>query len=202
MAHRLDRSRSKQNKHYLRTVVEVLLPCSRQNIPLRGHNESESSSNRNNFLEILHTIASHDLVIQERLKGNRSSIYTAPAIENLLLNILGSCVHNTICDRVKQAGAFSVLVDECKDASKTDQLSFILRYIDISTSQICENLLTFVATTCQDAQSLSKYTVDTLHNHGLDCSKIVSQGYDGASVMSGRYTGVQQRIKAVAPQAI
>ena len=31
---------------------------------------------------------------------------------------------------------------------------------------------------------------------------MVSQGYDGASVMSGSCTGVQQRIKAVAPNAI
>ena len=202
VAQRLDRSRSKlieQNKHYLKTLVEVLLLCSQQNIPLRG---SESSSNRGNFLEILHTNASHDLAIQERLKGNRSSIYTAPAIQNLLLNILGSCVRNIICERVKQADAYSVLVDECKDASKTEYLSFVLRYIDLATGDICESFLTFLATTCQNAESLSKYILDTLHNHGLDCSKIVSQGYDGAGVMSGRNTGVQQRIKAVAPHAI
>ena len=38
--------------------------------------------------------------------------------------------------------------------------------------------------------------------HGLDPTCIVSQGYDGASVMSGRCSGVQQRIKEVAPQAV
>ena len=31
---------------------------------------------------------------------------------------------------------------------------------------------------------------------------MVSQGYDGASVMSGRCSGVQKKIKEVAPQAI
>ncbi len=31
---------------------------------------------------------------------------------------------------------------------------------------------------------------------------LVSQGYDGASVMSGVNTGVQQRIREVVPQAI
>ena len=62
--------------------------------------------------------------------------------------------------------------------------------------------LTFVATSCQDAESLSKYILDNLRKHGLDPSRIVSQGYDGASVMSGRYTGVQQRIKDVVPHAI
>ncbi len=62
-AQRLDRSRStliKKNKHYMKTVVEVLLLCARQSIPMRGHDESESSTNRGNFIEILHTIALHD----------------------------------------------------------------------------------------------------------------------------------------------
>ena len=205
VAQRLDRSRStmiEQNKHYMKTVVEVLLLCARQNIPMRGHDESDSSTNRGNFIEILHTIASHDPVIKERLTGNRSSIYTTPPIQNLLLNILGECVRNIVCEKVKQADAYSVLVDECKDSSKTEQLSFVLRYIDLGSGDICENFLTFVATSCQDAESLCKYILDTLHKHGLDCNKIVSQGYDGASVMSGRYTGVQQRIKAVVPHAI
>ena len=92
---RLDRSRSaliEQNKHYLQTVVEVLLLCARQNIPMRGHDESQSSSNRGNYIEILHTIATHDPAIQERLQANRSSIYTSPAIQNLIINILGECV--------------------------------------------------------------------------------------------------------------
>lgn len=204
VAQRLDSSRSAliaQNKHYLKTVVDVLLLCARQNIPLRGHDESELSSNRGNFIEILHNIASHDDVIQERLQGNRSSIYTSPVIQNLILNILGDCVRQMVCERVKEADVYSVLVDECKDSSKTEQLSFVLRYVHHGTGDICESFLTFVATSCQDAESLSKYILDTLHKHGLDQNKIVSQGYDGASVMSGKYTGVQQRIKNVVPHA-
>ncbi|XP_011408430.1 PREDICTED: zinc finger MYM-type protein 1-like [Amphimedon queenslandica] len=37
---------------------------------------------------------------------------------------------------------------------------------------------------------------------GLDTKGLVCQGYDGASVMAGKNTGVQQCIKEVAPQAI
>ena len=49
---------------------------------------------------------------------------------------------------------------------------------------------------------LSAYILDTLKCVGLDPTCIVSQGYDGASVMSGRCSGVQQLIKEVAPQAL
>ena len=35
------------------------------------------------------------------------------------------------------------------------------------------------------------HTITTLNQHGLDPKCIVSQGYDGASVMSGRCSGVR-----------
>lgn len=53
----------KQNRHYLKTVTEILLLCSHQEIALRGHRESEVSTNRGNFLEILKLVANHDQVI-------------------------------------------------------------------------------------------------------------------------------------------
>ena len=43
VANRLDAARSKlitKNRHYLKTILEVLLVCSQQEIALRGHDES------------------------------------------------------------------------------------------------------------------------------------------------------------------
>ena len=54
-----------------------------------------------------------------------------------------------------------------------------------------------------DAEGLVTYIINTLQEHELvDPSQITSQGYDGASVMSSHCTGVHQRIKQVAPQAL
>ena len=64
-----------------------------------------------------------------------------------------------------------------------------------------------LSTSCRilklNTESLSSYMyiIKTLHKHKLDPTKIVSQGYDGASVMSGCNSGVQQHIKQIAPQA-
>ena len=44
--------------------------------------------------------------------------------------------------------------------------------------------------------------MQNIQDAGLDLSKCRGQGYDGASVMSGVYSGVQQRIKEHAPNAI
>ena len=62
--------------------------------------------------------------------------------------------------------------------------------------------MTYVEATSLDAESLTSYLLKTLHDLKLDSTKIVSQGYDGASVMSGRCSGVQQRIREVAPHAV
>lgn len=60
---------------------------------------------------------------------------------------------------------------------------------------IHENFLTYIQATSLTAESLAAYLVDTLRECQLDPESIVSQGYDGASVKSGRCSGVQQRFR-------
>ena len=191
------------NRHYLKTIAEILLVCSHQEIALRGHEESKTSPNRGNFLEILELVANHDPIIRRRLTdGPRNATYTSADIQNELLNVMGSIVQNQICAHVKKAGFYSILADESKDCSKHEQMAIVLRYVDVESSTIFERFLTYVEVVSLDAQGLSTYILDTLKHFGLDSTCIVSQGYDGASVMSGKCSGVQQRIKEVAPQAI
>ena len=56
-------------------------------------------------------------------------------------------------------------------------------------------------TTSLDAHSLSKYILNALRKNEIDIECIVSQGDDGASVMSGLCAGVQQYICEIAPHA-
>ena len=155
-----------------------------------------------NFREILQVVASHDPVVKERLQhGPRNATYTSPDIQNTMLEVMSDMVRKSIADNVQQAGYFSVMADETKDVSKTEQLSIALRYVD-SKAVIHEHLLTFVEATCLTAESLATYIVTTLSEYQLDIGSIVSQGYDGASVMSRKYSGVQQQIKALAPYAM
>ena len=68
-----------QNRHYLKTILEILMFCGHQEIALRGHREGRDSSNRGNFLELLQLVGKHDEVIQQRLdSGPRNATYTSP----------------------------------------------------------------------------------------------------------------------------
>ena len=162
IADRIDSSRRIQienNRHYLRNVAEVLLVCGRQDLALRGHNESPSSSNRGNFLEILNLVANHDGIIEERIKrGPRNATYTSSGIQNTILAILGDIVRTRVCNDVKEAKMFSLLVDETKDLSKKEQMSIVLRYVD-SKGTLREHFLTFVEAASVNAESVCIYSI-------------------------------------------
>ena len=205
IADRLDSTRQleiERNRHYVKTIAEILLLCGRQDLALRGHHESQSSSNRGNFLEILKIVAKHDKIVEDKMvSGPRNATYTSAGIQNSILKILGDIVRNIVCNGVIEAGMFSLLVDETKDLSKKEQVSIVLRYVD-SKGMLHEHFLTFVEAASLTAESLTEYILDTLHTFHLDPNWIISQGYDGASVMSGQCSGVQRRIRDVAPNAL
>ena len=109
----------KQNRHYIKTVAEVLLLCSKQDIAMRGHQGSSESSNRGNFKEILFLVAKHDPIVEQRLlHGPRNAIYTSATIQNEILKIMGNLVRSSICRSIQKGGYYSILVDETKDLNE------------------------------------------------------------------------------------
>ena len=93
ISERMGSARTQQiesNRHYLKTIAEILRLCGLQEIALRGHRESQTSLNRGNFLEILELVANHDPGIRRRLAdGPRNATYTSADIQNELLNVMG-----------------------------------------------------------------------------------------------------------------
>ena len=81
-------------------------------------------------------------------------------------------------------------------------MCFVVRFVNMSKGEIHEHFHTYVEANSLDATSLSIYNKDLLAKFNLDFMKIVSQGYDGASVMSGRCAGVQAKVREFAPNDI
>nr|XP_023849718.1 zinc finger MYM-type protein 1-like [Salvelinus alpinus]XP_023849719.1 zinc finger MYM-type protein 1-like [Salvelinus alpinus] len=73
-------------------------------------------------------------------------------------------------------------------------MSLVVRYYYNGT--IHESFLHFQSAESLDAAGLTKMIVDCLEKYGLDYrNNLVGQGYDGASVTSGKHSGVSARIK-------
>ena len=93
------------------------------------------------------------------------------------------------------------MADENKDCSKTEQLTIIFRYANVDNGVIHERFLTFVQADKLNAESLTGYIKGVIDKYKFDHKKIVSQCYDGAAVMGGCCSGVQQQIRTFTPQA-
>ncbi|XP_008181768.1 zinc finger MYM-type protein 1-like [Acyrthosiphon pisum] len=112
--------------------------------------------------------------------------------QQVLLNIINS---------IKEAGIFSILVDETQDLSRHEQVSFIIRFVDDSF-QIHEQFLGFYKTSHTDSETLANLIKKVLSDSGLDIQNLRGQCYDGAAAMRGSYTGVQARIREENPIAL
>ena len=81
---------------------------------------------------------------------------------------------------------FSILADEVRDCSNTEQISFVMRYVDKSC-QIREEFIQFLE--CESGtsgQELYLKIVNAIRNLGLEISNLRGQGYDGAGTMAGK----------------
>jgi len=182
-----------ENRSYIISIAKVALTCARQGIALRGHIETESSTNRGNFLEIV------DLMAYKRTIAAKNVHYLHHDIQNTLLDICATCISDTIVSELRASGPFSIMVDDSSDISLTEQMSVCVRYVH--DCNIKERFLGFYDVHQVDA-GLASQIKTTLRNLTIDINLCVAQCYDGASVMNGSTAGVQKKIREIVPSAI
>ena len=173
------------------TLSKITVLCARQNIPLRGHDESSGSNNKGNYIEILELLLSlvPELSAQFRSLPDNAK-YTSKVIQNDLLKAASDVVLKKVTDEVKEAEGFAVIADEARDIRKKEQLSLCLRYVN-KDLEVNERFVGFCDLSELDAKALATKIVDGLRKLGLDVKQCLAQCYDGASVMSGEVSGVQ-----------
>ncbi|CAN6694897.1 unnamed protein product [Malus baccata var. baccata] len=149
-----------------------------------GHDESDTSNNRGNYLELLQFLADHDEKIKEvvlkNAPGNLKLI--APSIQK---DIVNSCAFETIkaiMKEVKESKFFSIMVDESRDISTKEQMTVILRYAD-NKGQVIERFVGVQHVTETTSSKLKVSIDEFLKLHDLSYSNLRGQGYDGASNM-------------------
>ena len=56
-----------RNREHIKVILDVLITCAKQEIPLRGNRENDEAKNASNFLELYRLVCSHDKATQVRL---------------------------------------------------------------------------------------------------------------------------------------
>ncbi|KAI5328884.1 hypothetical protein L3X38_028281 [Prunus dulcis] len=178
---------SEQARIDYRIFLTASLDCvrflMRQALPFRGHDESDKSSNKGNYLKLLQFLAVHDekvkAVVLENASGNFKLI--SPTIQKDLVN---ACATEAIKKIIKDmVGAFfHLLVDESRDVSVKGQMAVVFRYVDKS-GDIIERFVGIKHVSDITSNSLME-AIDTLFaREELSISMLREQGYDGASNM-------------------
>ncbi|KAG2628560.1 hypothetical protein PVAP13_3KG382227 [Panicum virgatum] len=162
-----------------------------QGLAFRGHDETEESSNRGNFLELLKWLASNNEEVDKYVLKNApgNCTLTCPDIQK---KIIQCCAIETINKIIEELGDdhYAILADESSDVSHKEQLAVCLRFVD-KLARPCEHFLGIVH---EAIQSL-------LTRHHLTLSQIRGQGYDGASNMKGEIRGLETLIMKESPSA-
>ena len=121
-----------------------------------------------------------------------------------LLHTMKTLVVCAICAEISEHKTFSIIVDGTQDLSNKDAQAVIVRYI----SQVTGNLqpverVTEVFTTADSSgQGMCDQVVLVLNDLSLELQWIVGQSYDGASNMSGKYTGLQAKLRELSKKAL
>lgn len=184
----------------LKCIVDVILHCARNNLPLRGGSDSISDSNCGVFLSTLELISHYNPQLSKHIEnvksGKHVTSYFSPLIQNEVIDILGNKVRSEILKNVKSAKYFSIMFDCTPDTAHLEQMSEIIRYVNIKDGKcsVEESFVDFIISHQKKGRGLSQEILQKLNNDGLDIQNCRGQGFDNGSNMAGKYEGVQAHI--------
>ena len=197
-------------REILKRYLDTIKLLASQNLAFRGHDETPNSMNPGNFIAILQLLSKYDPIIESHLlhvrSNPRSVSYLSHDIQNEFISLLAEEVRNKIISEVHAAKYFGVLFDSTPDVSHTEQLSQVIRYVDINYEtnkvEVRETFIDFVVIDKKDAAGYEALILKKLENDGLSFSDCRSQMYDNAAVMSGHINGLQARLMKRNPKAV
>jgi hypothetical protein len=203
-----------QNRSILHSIVETVILCGRQNLPLRGHRDqgpldlsSNSVENEGNFRALLRfKVQSGDNVLKTHLNScAKNATYTSWNVQNQVLEACNQIILKEIVDEVNSAGCFSVLADETADISNIEQLTLCVKYLkqmEGNEFKVCEQFLQFFPLQETTGKAIGKKILEGLAYCNINIDNLCGQGYDGAGAMSGIYNGAQSYIQNLYPKAL
>ncbi|KAF0704920.1 zinc finger MYM-type protein 1-like [Aphis craccivora] len=160
----------KENREYIKCLLETILYCAYQGIPIRGHRENEDSENIGNFLELMKLRAKdNNILIQKSFR------YVTGTYTNEFINLMAAFVTKNTIKAIQSAGIYSLLIDETQDLARHEQVSFIIRYVDSNLSPH-EDFIGFFRTDRTDGESLTNLIkVVLVACHGCTIIQIFSK---------------------------
>ncbi|KAL1326644.1 hypothetical protein AAHE18_13G244600 [Arachis hypogaea] len=191
LLHKQTSEEIEKNRIRLGASIDCIRWLTFQGCAYRGHDESQSSSNRGNFLEI----------VKKNILENdpKNAKYTSNDVQKEILHILATKVRNSIREEIGDV-KFCIIVDEARDESKKEKMAIVLKFVTLD-GFVKERFFDVVHVTDTCAITLKKELISVLSHYNLQVENIRGQGYDGASNMRGEWNGLQALFLKDSPQA-
>ncbi|XP_048580041.1 zinc finger protein 862-like [Nematostella vectensis] len=126
---------------------------------------------------------------------------SAGSVREMFL-LIGSVLKEQLTTNLSLANCFGILSDKVCDVSNIEQLVTFVKYVDPNSGKAhttflaASDLLESSTTGSPDAKSITEAIISQVTDAGLKMENVSSFSSDGASVMTGRRSGVATRLKA------
>lgn len=166
-----------------------------QGLAVRGHTDDNS-----NYHMLLDLVAEDNADLSSWLKRTKYKWLSHDVVDELG-SIMANEVLQNLIERLKQSQYFSIIVDETSDISQHEQVSICFRYVS-DGFQINEMFFGFYETESTTAETLFKILMDVLARFSVDMKLCRGITTDGASNMTGAFSGLRAKVKEIEPRAI
>lgn len=183
-----------KNIYYVKSIIEVIQFLVINELALRGNYVLEEEKEQGLFQNLFEYTCLKDPNLKEALRQiPQNATYRSPEIQNQIIQALVQTVRNSVCKDIAESDVkwFTLLEDGTRDKNNRENIAIAIRYV--KDGIVNESLLTVTTTKNFDAATFTELTLNTLTENNIDLSRMLSQCYDGASVMSGRVSGVATR---------
>lgn len=196
-----DNEKVRLNRYVLNILINCVRFCGSFELALRGHDESETSSNPGIFRGLVNFSVELDVALKTHLEKATVFKGTSKTFQNEILQVMLEVCQEEIIKEIKEAEFLAIIADETSDISNIFQMATVFRYV--VKGKPVERFWNFVSPPHHDAQTLASCLLKELKKHKIDenPSKLIAQTYDGASVMAGSSRGVQAILKETYPAA-
>ena len=92
-------------------------------------------------------------------------------------------------------------MDCTSDVSHSEQLTVIVRFVNVKSVEVKEHFIGFANIGESSAASLTKVVLEVLNKYNISIMDCRGQGYDNGANMAGKNSGLQKRILDINPLA-